>query len=101
LTIKVVIKSTDFETKSGTASRTGKPYSIREQVGYATLGDEVRKIIISLGDKQQVYAAREYIVDDSSFTTNNFGQLVVGRLVLKPMAPVGGVGSSTTQQKVA
>ena len=87
MTIKVVIKSTDFETKSGTALRTGKDYSIREQVGFAAMGDEVRKVVISLGEHQPVYAAGSYVVDDSTFTTDKYGQLVVARLVLKPVAP--------------
>jgi hypothetical protein len=86
VTIKVQIKSTDFETKSGVARRTGNAYSIREQIGYAHVGEEVRKIVIGLGKDQPVYAAGSYVVDDSSFTTDNFGSLVVGRLVLKPLA---------------
>jgi hypothetical protein len=87
MTIRVIIKSADFETKSGTSKR-GAPYSIREQVGFAQLGEEVRKITISLGREQLVYAPGTYVVDDTSFTTDQFGSLVVGRLVLKALAAV-------------
>jgi hypothetical protein len=86
MTIRVVIKSADFDTKSGVSKR-GQAYSIREQTGFAHLGDEVRKVTISLGREQPVYAPNTYVVDDSSFTTDQFGSLIVGRLVLKPMAP--------------
>jgi hypothetical protein len=84
--IKVTVKSEAFETKSGTSRKTGQGYSIREQTGYAHIGEEVRKITLSLGREQSVYAVGGYIVDDASFTTDNFGGLVVGRLVLKPLA---------------
>lgn len=85
MTLKVSIKSAEFEVKSGTSKR-GQAYSIREQIGYAHIGDEVRKIIIGLGRDQPVYAPGQYVVDDSSFTTDHYGQLVVGRLVLKAVA---------------
>ncbi len=85
MTIKVLIKSSDFETKSGVSKR-GAAYAIREQTGYAQLGEEVRRVTLSLGRDQPVYAVGAYIVDDSSFTTDQYGQLVVGRIVLKPIA---------------
>ena len=50
------------------------------------LGDEVRKITIALGRDQPVYSPGLYVVDDSSFTTDQYGSLVVGRLVLKAQA---------------
>lgn len=80
--IRINIKSSDFDVKSGTSKR-GQPYSIREMTGYATLGEETRKVTISLGRDQPVYAVGMYIVDDTSFSTDQFGSLVVGRLVLK------------------
>jgi hypothetical protein len=85
MTIRITIKTADFDTKSGTSKR-GQAYSIREQTGFAQLGDEVRKLTISLGREQAVYAPGVYSLDDSSFTTDLYGQLVVGRLVLKPLA---------------
>jgi hypothetical protein len=85
MTIKVTIKSADFDTKSGTSKR-GQPYSIREQTGFAQLGDETRKLTISLKQHQEVYAPGVYLLDDSSFTTDQYGQLTVGRLVLKAVA---------------
>jgi len=83
--LKIVVKSAEFDTKSGT-SRRGQAYSIREQTGYAHIGDEVRKIVISLGRDQPVYSPGNYLVDDSSFTTDQYGQLIVGRLVLRAAA---------------
>lgn len=85
MTIKVTFKTADFDTKSGTSKR-GQAYSIREQTGFAQLGDEVRKVTVGLGREQPVYPPGVYVVDDSSFTTDQYGQLVVGRLVLKPVA---------------
>lgn len=80
--IRINIKSSDFDTKSGTSKR-GQAYSIREQIGYAQIGDEVRKVKISLGRDQPVYPVGLYIVDDASFTTDSYDGLTLGRLVLK------------------
>jgi Helix-destabilising protein len=82
MTIRINIKSADFDTKSGTSKR-GQAYSIREQIGYAQIGDEVRKVKISLGRDQPVYAVGLYVVDDASFTTDSYDGLTLGRLVLK------------------
>jgi len=84
--IIVRIKTADFETKTGTSSRSGQAYSIREQVGYAVLGDEIRRIRISLNRDQAVYAPGDYQLLPQSFTTDRFDSLALGRLVLKPIA---------------
>jgi len=86
MTIRINIKSTELETKNGTSKASGKAYSIREQTGYAMMGEEIRKVTISLERDQGYYPVGLYELLDSSFTTNNFGQLVVGRLHLKPLA---------------
>jgi len=59
MTIRITIKTADFDTKSGTSKR-GQAYSIREQTGFAQLGDEVRKVVISLGRDQAVYSPQVY-----------------------------------------
>jgi hypothetical protein len=96
MTIKITFKSQDFDTKSGTSKR-GQAYSIREQTGFAQLGEETRKVTIGLGREQLVYAVGVYVVDDSSFTTDQYGQLVVGRLVLKPVGAASAVPSAQRQ----
>jgi len=84
--IIVRIKSADFETKTGTSKRSGQAYSIREQIGYAVLGDEIRRVRISLNRDQPVYAPGDYQLLPQSFTTDRFDALALGRLVLKPIA---------------
>jgi hypothetical protein len=84
MTLRVSIKSSDFETKSG-VSKKGQAYSIREQTGYLHAGEEVRRIRISLGRDQPVYAVGMYVVADESFTTGAFDAIVIERLILKPV----------------
>ena len=88
--LKFVFKTAEVETKSGTARATGKPYSIREQTAYVTIGDEVRKVVVGLKHDQPVYAPGAYTMDDASFTTDDFQNLAIGRLVLRAVAVSAG-----------
>lgn len=89
--IKIEIKSAEIRTKSGVAAKTGKPYSIREQDGWAfTLGRDGKpnaypvKLSLSLRDEQQPYQPGVYTLCPSSLYTNRFDQLEISP-VLVPM----------------
>jgi Helix-destabilising protein len=85
--LKFQFKTNEVETKTGVSTKSGKPvpYSIREQTAYVAIGDETRRVVIGLKHDQPVYAPGAYVMDDTSFTTDNFGNLAVGRLVLRPL----------------
>lgn len=89
--IKIEINSAEVRVKSGTSARTGKPYSIREQEGYAHTFDRHGKpnqypvrMTILLGDDQAPYAPGAYTLAPESLYTNRFGQLEISP-VLKPI----------------
>jgi len=65
-------------------TREGKPFEIREQHGYITMGREVRKVSLRLEAGAEPRPAGFYQVADESFTTDEYGNLVVARLVLVP-----------------
>lgn len=89
--IKIEIKSTDINTKSGVSGKTGKPYTIREQSGYAHTHDRDGKLFeypvqmkVSLQDGSQPYAPGFYTLAPESLYTNGFQQLAITP-VLKPL----------------
>jgi hypothetical protein len=63
--IVVTVKSVDVRTMEGVARRTGRPYSMREQMAWVDLGKAYpQELAILLGDKQDpfepgVYELRE------------------------------------------
>lgn len=90
--IKIEIDNAEVKTKSGISAKTGKPYQIREQKGYAFLCDRDGRpnkhpssLIISLGDEQAPYPVGFYTVSPASFYTDRFDNLAVS-LRLVPMA---------------
>jgi hypothetical protein len=92
--IKIEISSASVDVKSGVSARTGKPYSIREQQGFAYIVDRdgnpqryPEKIRINLRDDQPPYAVGNYAVDARSFYVDRFDNLALG-LVLRSVAPV-------------
>lgn len=86
--MKVRIKTTHFDTKSGTSQRTGKGYSIREQPAYLLVGDLILPLVLSLGRDQVVYPEGVYEISEESFTTGIYGEFKVGKrgLILKQLA---------------
>lgn len=89
--IKIEINSAEVRVKSGTSARTGKPYSIREQDGWAHTCDRQGKpnqypvrVSISLGDDQAPYAPGAYTLAPESIYTNRFNQLEISP-VLRPV----------------
>lgn len=91
--IQIEVKSTEVTTKSGTSAKSGKPYSIREQVAvYAFLHDREGKpnpyptrISISLRDDQEPYPVGLYTLAPESLYADRFSQLSLGP-VLRPIA---------------
>lgn len=86
--MKIEIKSVDVNVKSGTSKRTGKPYSIREQVGYLHVEGEAYPVrcVLQLGDEQEGYAPGLYDTA-SELAVGDFGRLSVSRgLRLVPVA---------------
>lgn len=90
--IKIEIESSEVRVKSGVAAKTGKPYQIPEQKGYAYLLDRDGKpnrhpspLIIALRDGQQPYPPGVYTLAPSSFYTDRFDNLALSP-VLVPVA---------------
>jgi hypothetical protein len=91
--IKIEITTAEVRTKAGVSARTGKPYNIREQDGYAHTHDRQGKLnpypvrlAISLGDDQPPYPPGIYTLLPESLYTNRFNQLEISP-VLKPLQP--------------
>lgn len=71
--------------QKGTSKKTGNAYSIRTQEGWAILqSGEVRKVKLTLNREQNAYEPGVYDLDEASFAINNWGELAIGRVVLKP-----------------
>lgn len=70
--------------KSGTSTKTGQAYSIREQEAWLSLNGELRRVNVRLGREQAAYPPGSYVLDESSFTVGKYGDLAIGRVVLKP-----------------
>ena len=90
--IKIEIQSSEVKVKSGTSARTGKPYNIREQQGFAfthardgKLNSYPVRMSITLGVEQAPYAPGVYQLAPESIYTNRFDQLEISP-VLKPLA---------------
>lgn len=69
--------------KSGTR-RDGRAYSIREQECWLHSNGEIRKVTVPLSREQEAYKPGIYELDDQSFEVGRFGQLEIGRAVLRP-----------------
>jgi len=82
--LKIEIKSADVMTKSGTSARTGKPYTIREQLGYWHAKGKAYpiEVKITLDDSAQPFAPGVYTLGEESFMVGRFGDLQIGRLHL-------------------
>lgn len=86
--MKIEIKSNDVNVKSGTSRRTGKAYSIREQVGYLHQDGEAYPVrcVLQLDDDQQGYAPGLYETSNE-LTVGDFGRLSASRnMRLVPVA---------------
>jgi hypothetical protein len=79
MTITVEIQSAEYTVKSGNSARTGKPYAIREQVGYVKFSNQPYpvQIKLTLEDSAAPYAPGKYVLSDNSFFVGRFGDLQV------------------------
>ena len=76
--IRIEIRSPEVTVKSGVATRTGKPYSIREQYGLVTLPTgEVRRVAISLEANDEPMAPGTYEPQESAFYVGGFDALSI------------------------
>lgn len=92
--IRIEIESVEVSTKSGT-SKAGKPFSLREQKGYAFMLDEKgqprrhpQEIRFILEGESAPYAIGMYTLDLSSIYVGRFGNLEVGNLRLSKIQQV-------------
>lgn len=78
--MQIEIKSGEVTTKAGTSKRTGKAYSIREQVGYLHMDGEAYPVrcVLALEDDQPPYAPGVYQTADE-LMVGDFGRLSVSR----------------------
>jgi hypothetical protein len=90
--IRIEIETAEVKTKSGIAAKSGKPYSIREQAGWAYVmgrdGQALRhpvKCSLTLRDDQPPYQPGNYQLSPASIYTNKFDQFEVAP-VLVPLA---------------
>lgn len=89
--IKIEVKTTDVSTKSGISSKTGKPYTIREQEAWAHLYSVggphpyPSRVLITLEDNDPPYPPGAYTLDPSCLYAGRFGTLALGRIKLKAL----------------
>lgn len=91
MSIRIEIDSVALTPKSGT-SKQGKPFSFREQSGYAYTLDangnphkHPQPIKFVVDADQQPYPVGMYTLDLASLYVGRFGNLEVGHLKLKPL----------------
>jgi hypothetical protein len=83
----IEVKTTATEVQAGTSTRTGKPYSLTKQHGFVTLASgEHRRIAIVLQDPTKPFPPGHYTLDPDSLYVDNWGELKLGRLKLRPVA---------------
>ena len=91
--IKIEIETAETKTKSGVSARTGKPYSMREQRGYAYTVDQAGKpqrypstLVLTLKDEQLPYQPGFYTLAPASLYTNKFDQLEISPVLMPIVA---------------
>lgn len=86
--VKVEIKPSQVsvDVRNGVSAKSGKPYTMREQMGYAWLGGDYPELIkLSLDEGQPPYTAGFYELLLSSFRVGDFNRLQVDRVRLSPI----------------
>jgi len=92
MTIKIEILVGTATKKSGTSSKSGKPYEIVEQEGWAHVCDQQgnpapypSRITVQLDNGQPPYPPGVYTLHDSSYGVGDFSSLQLRRLRLVPL----------------
>lgn len=95
MSLIVEIDSTEIKTRSGHSERSGKDYSIREQVAYAHIpGQRYPQMIkLSLEQGQMPYQVGKYQLDPGSFFVGRFGDLQI-RVKLTNLPAAKAVGAA-------
>ena len=84
MSIIIEIASTEIKSRSGTSTRTGNAYSMREQIAYLHKGEIYpERIKITLEENQAPYAIGQYDLAPSSFYVDKYDAIAV-RPVLAP-----------------
>ncbi len=88
--IKIEIKTAAVEEFSGISKKSGKPFTMRNQTGYANVVDRTGELLrqavkITLEDGQQPYAPGFYQLAPNSIYVDSFSRLIIGRVVLIPV----------------
>lgn len=83
--LRIVVKSTEVQSRSGNAKRSGKPYTMRTQHAWVDLGKAFpQEVRITLGDEQAPFPVGEYTLSPQCFLLNQWGELGVS---LQHMTP--------------
>lgn len=79
MALEIEVHTSEFSIKSGTSARTGKPYSIREQIGYVKFPKELYpvQIKLTLEDNTAPYQPGKYQLADNSFFVGRFNDLQI------------------------
>lgn len=90
MSIIIEIKSPTIQEITGTA-KSGKPYHIRKQVGWAYTYDQAgqmnpypERIEMQVGEGQEAFPVGRYTLAPQSFYVGDFNSLAIGRPVLLP-----------------
>lgn len=83
--IKIEIENTKLDTRSGTSSRTGNDYTIREQQALMFKEGErfPDKIKVNIKDGASAYAPGIYTLCQSSFSVSRFGGIEVRPVLVR------------------
>jgi hypothetical protein len=84
--IKIEVKSTEVVLKSG-VGRSGRPYEIREQYATCSLGDEIRRVRLTLDRGQSPYPVGVYTLAPESIGVDQWGGLQLRPVLRAHVAP--------------
>lgn len=88
--LKILVKDATVSTQSGTAKRTGKPYSMRSQSAWVEMGKPFPvEVKVTLGDDQLPFALGEYTLSSQCFRVNQYNELTLDLRHMKAAAAPG------------
>lgn len=84
MSIMIEITSTEIKTRSGTSTRTGNAYSMREQIGYLhkPAVPYPEKIKIMLEENQLPYNLGNYSLSSESFYVDKYDSIAVRPILI-------------------
>lgn len=91
MALRIEIKSPLITEISG-ISKSGKPYNIKKQIGWAYTYDQQgdlnpfpEKIEIGMADGQAPFPVGNYVLSDKCIYVGDFSSLSIGRVILDPV----------------